>query len=48
MINCGKLMIGHNLKKTIENYFSAFMGMLMFNDAEIFASDVKRWLEDKT
>jgi len=37
MINCGKLMIGADLKHTIENYFSAFMGMLMFNDANLFA-----------
>lgn len=48
MINCGQLMIGEPLKHTIENYFSAFMGMLMFNDAQLFASDVKAWLQDKT
>lgn len=46
MINCGKLMIGAELKPTIENYFSAFMGMLMFNDAEIFAQDVNAWVEN--
>lgn len=45
MINCGKLMIGNQLKTTIENYFSAFMGMLMFNDASIFAQDVHNWIE---
>ena len=45
MINCGKLMIGNQLKPTIENYFSAFMGMLMFNDASLFASDVHKWIE---
>jgi hypothetical protein len=33
-------MIGSELKPTIENYFSAFMGMFMFNDASIFAHDV--------
>ena len=45
MINCGKLMIGHQLKPTIENYFSAFMGMFMFNDASLFARDVNNWIE---
>ena len=45
MINCGKLMIGHELKPTIENYFSAFMGMFMFNDASLFAQDVNNWIE---
>lgn len=44
MINCGRLMIGEELKPTVENYFSAFMGMLMFNDAQLFAQDVKTWI----
>jgi hypothetical protein len=45
MINCGKLMIGAELKSTIENYFSTFMGMFMFNDASLFAQDVNNWIE---
>ena len=48
MINCGKLMIGSQLKHTIENYFSAFMGMLMFNDAHLFATDVNNWIHTTT
>ena len=47
MLNCGKLMIGHTLKPTIENYFSAFMGMFMFNDASLFAKDVNNWLNNE-
>lgn len=48
MINCGQLMIGQPIKHVIENYFSAFMGMLMFNDAQLFAQDVQKWLQDQT
>lgn len=47
MINCGKLMIGSTLKPTLVNYLSAFMGMLMFNDASLFAEDVKNWLNNE-
>ena len=46
MINCGKLMIGKALKPTIENYFSALMGMFMFNDATLFAADVNTWVQN--
>ena len=46
MINCGKLMIGKALKPTIENYFSALMGMFMFNDATLFAADVNKWVQN--
>ena len=45
MVNCGRLMIGASLKPVLENYFSAFMGMFMFNDASIFAQDVKNWID---
>lgn len=47
MINCGKLMIGAELKPTLVNYLSAFMGMFMFNDASLFAEDVKNWINNK-
>ena len=40
MINAGQEMIGNSLKPQLENYFSTFIGLLMFNDAEIAASDI--------
>lgn len=33
LINCGKGMIGERNKNTLEDYLSAFVGLLMFNDA---------------
>jgi len=37
-------MIGKELKPCVENYFSTFIGLLMFNDAQIAAMDIKNWI----
>lgn len=42
-INAGNQMIGHFLKSPLENYFSIFVGFLMFNDAELMFEDVAKW-----
>lgn len=46
MINAGQNMIGKNNKRLIENYFSTFIGFLMFNDAALFAGDVKDYINN--
>lgn len=46
MINAGQNMIGKNNKRVIENYFSTFIGFLMFNDAALFAGDVKDYINN--
>ena len=46
MINAGNHMIGKELKHCVENYFSTFIGLLMFNDAQIAAMDIKNWMND--
>lgn len=46
MINAGAGMIGHGNKRTLENYFSAFIGFLMFNDAAIFTEDVQAYINN--
>jgi hypothetical protein len=35
MINAGALMIGAGNKHSLEDYFSIFVGFLMFNDATL-------------
>ena len=42
-VNAGNQMIGHFLKPSLENYFSIFVGFLMFNDAELMFEDVSNW-----
>lgn len=42
-VNAGNQMIGHFLKSPLENYFSTFVGFLMFNDAELMFEDVAKW-----
>lgn len=46
MINAGQEMIGNSLKPQLENYFSTFIGLLMFNDAEIAAFDIQKWIQN--
>jgi len=41
-------MIGHYLKSSLEDYFSIFVGFLMFNDAELMFEDVTKWIKDNT
>ena len=45
-VNAGQQMIGHFLKPSLENYFSIFVGFLMFNDAELMFEDVTKWTTD--
>lgn len=47
-VNAGQQMIGHFLKPSLENYFSIFVGFLMFNDAELMFEDVTKWTTDMT
>ena len=42
-VNAGNQMIGRFLKSPLENYFSTFVGFLMFNDAELMFEDVAKW-----
>lgn len=44
MINAGSGMIGNKNKRTLENYFSAFIGFLMFNDAALFTEDIQNFI----
>jgi len=46
MINAGRNMIGHTYKTSIEDYFSLFVGFLMFNDAYIMVEDAKKYIEN--
>ena len=39
MINAGSQMIGHNLKRTLEDYFSVFLSFFMFNDAALMIEE---------
>ena len=45
-VNAGNQMIGHFLKSPLENYFSIFVGFLMFNDAELMFEDVAKWTSE--
>lgn len=47
MINAGRNMIGRTYKTSIEDYFSLFVGFLMFNDAYIMVEDAKKYIENK-
>lgn len=46
MLNAGKLMIGAGNKHEIEDYFSAFIGFLMFNDAALMVQDVNDFIHN--
>lgn len=46
-VNAGEGMIGHFLKPTLENYFSTFVGFLMFNDAALMFEDTQKWIESQ-
>jgi len=39
-MNAGQHLIGANNKGTLEDYFSTFAGLLMFNDAALMAEDI--------
>lgn len=45
LVNAGAQMIGRKYKRTLEDYFSMFVGFLMFNDAQLAYEDVSRWME---
>jgi len=47
LINCGQGMIGYKNKSSLEDYLSAFVGLLMFSDAALIAEDVKKFAEDQ-
>jgi hypothetical protein len=42
MINAGSQMIGHNLKRTLEDYFSIFLSFFMFNDAALMIEEANQ------
>ena len=44
LINCGKGMIGSKNKNNLEDYLSAFVGFLMFNDASLAVEDVSNFM----
>ena len=46
-MNCGKGMIGRGNKNKLENYLSAFVGLLMFNDAALIVEDIKKFMQDQ-
>lgn len=46
MLNAGKNMIGSNNKHALEDYFSTFIGFLMFNDAALMVEDVGNFLNN--
>ena len=48
MINAGSQMLGNFLKSSLEDYFSIFVGFLMFNDAELMFEDVSQWIKSQT
>lgn len=48
MLNAGALMIGKNLKPQLEDYFSIFVGFLMFNDATLMVEDAKNRITNST
>jgi hypothetical protein len=45
LVNAGAQMIGRQYKSTLEDYFSMFVGFLMFNDAELAYEDVTTWMK---
>ena len=45
-VNAGGQMIGNFLKPSLENYFSIFVGFLMFNDAELMFEDTANWMSN--
>lgn len=47
MINAGDQMIGRSNKKSLEDYFSIFVGFFMFNDAQMAVEDAFNYINDK-
>ena len=47
MVNAGSNMIGASMKKSLEDYFSVFLGFFMFNDAALMIEEAKQSLEDQ-
>ena len=45
LVNAGEQMIGKDYKSTLEDYFSMFVGFLMFNDAQLAYEDVSNWMK---
>ena len=45
MINAGELMIGRKNKTSLEDYFSIFVGFLMFNDASLMIKDAQSFIQ---
>lgn len=45
LINCGEGMIGSDNKHALEDYLSAYVGLLMFSDASFIAQDITRYLQ---
>lgn len=46
MVNAGSNMIGASLKRSLEDYFSVFLGFFMFNDAALMVEEAKQQIED--
>lgn len=46
LMNCGKGMIGSGNKNSLEDYLSAFVGLLMFNGSRSFIKDVVEYMQD--
>lgn len=46
LVNAGEQMIGREYKSTLEDYFSMFVGFLMFNDAQLAYEDVSNWMQN--
>jgi len=47
LINCGKGMIGSDNKHALEDYLSAYVGLLMFSDASIISNDIKDYMKSE-
>ena len=46
MVNAGAQMIGRENKKTLEDYFSIFVGFFMFNDAQLAVQDAFNYMNN--
>lgn len=47
LINCGNGMIGSGNKHALEDYLSAYVGLLMFSDASVISQEVKQnWMQN--
>ena len=47
LLNCGKGMIGSENKRSLEDYLSAFVGLLMFNGSSTFFKDAVDFMTGK-